>query len=60
MYVLYTHMNIKMLSYPFFFECVRSFHKAGTLFIVEEASSHFKKEQMANIFYGGWVAWVGW
>ena len=29
--------------------------KAGTLFIVEEASSHFKKEQMANIFYGGWV-----
>lgn len=27
--------------------------QAGTLFIVEEASSHFKKEQMSNIFYGG-------
>lgn len=29
---------------------------AGTLFIVEEASSHFKKEQMSNIFYGGLAA----
>ncbi|CAK9085311.1 Chloride channel protein D [Durusdinium trenchii] len=29
---------------------------AGTLFIVEEASSHFKKDQMANIFYGGLAA----
>ena len=33
---------------------VRCF-KAGTLFIVEEAASHFKKEQMANIFFGGSV-----
>ncbi|CAE7033605.1 clcD [Symbiodinium natans] len=29
---------------------------AGTLFIVEEAASHFKKEQMANIFFGGLAA----
>lgn len=29
---------------------------AGTLFIVEEAASHFKKEQMSNIFFGGLAA----
>ena len=34
---------------------IASIAKAGTLFIVEEASSHFKKEQMSNIFYGGGV-----
>ena len=34
---------------------IASIAKAGTLFIVEEASSHFKKEQMSNIFYGGQV-----
>merc|ERR1719401_3053720 len=29
---------------------------AGTLFVVEEAASHFKREHLAKIFFGGLLA----